>query len=177
MQGRSEAEATTDPSRPFSRRAVTGAILGAVLAAASPALAQSAGPFSSVSADVTRLRELGLGDYAEFMRAALQRELQAAFADRLAPGGPRLVVRITGLSMRDYVGGDSNRFGFGAGTPNDYLEGEALVLGRRGEVLLRHPQLSALPASSGGAWYDERSEGRRVSAIAQHYALWLRRQL
>lgn len=162
----------------IGRRAlVIGALAAATHSAALPALARQAGPFSSVSVDVARLRAQGLGAYAEFVRAVLQRELQAAFADRMMAGGPRLVVRITGVSMRDYVGGESSRFGFGAGTPNDYLEGEALVLGPRGQVLLHHPQLSALPASSGGAWYDGRSEDRRLIAIAQHYAGWLRRQL
>jgi hypothetical protein len=38
------------------------------------------------------------------------------------------------------------------------------------------PQLSALPASSGGAWYDPASERRRVAALAEHYAQWLRRR-
>ena len=48
---------------------------------------------------------------------------------------------------------------------------------RRSAVLARHPQLSVLPASSGGAWYDPLSEQRRTVALAQHYAAWLRRSL
>jgi hypothetical protein len=51
------------------------------------------------------------------------------------------------------------------------------VLGTRGETVARFPQLSALPASSGGAWYDPASEQRRTAFIANHYAQWLRRTI
>ena len=94
-----------------------------------------------------------------------------------AAAGPCCVVRIKGLSINPYAGGDGGRGRLGGGTQSDYLDGEALLIGRRGEVLARHPQLSAVPSSSGGAWYDPASERRRVTAIAQHYAGWLRRAL
>ena len=162
----------------LDRRAALCSLGAVLLAGASglPVLAQSApSTFGAVSVDVSPLREKGLGSYADRVGVVLQREMAVAFADRVRPGSPRLVVRIDAISMRDYVGGDSRQFGSGA--PNDYLEGEALVLGRRGEILLRVPQLSALPASSGGAWYDPDSGDRRVAAIARHYAGWLRRRL
>lgn len=159
---------------PISRRAV---ILGLSTAlTGSAALAQRPQGFASVRADVGPLLAKGLGGYAEEVRGALDGALSEAFKDRLTPGGPRLVVRITGLSMPAYVGGE-NRFGMGGGVPSDYLEGEALVVGRRGEILSRLPQLSALPSSSGGAWYDPAAESRRLVAVAQHYAGWLRRRL
>jgi hypothetical protein len=60
---------------------------------------------------------------------------------------------------------------------SDYLEGEALVVGSHGEVLGRYPQLSAIPASSGGAWYLPGSEGRRVVALAKPFGGWLRRAI
>jgi hypothetical protein len=84
------------------------------------------------------------------------------------------VVRVDGISLRSYVGGGGGPW-FGGGIQNDYLEGEALVVGPRTEILARHPQLSALPSSSGGVWYDPDSEKRRLVALAQHYAGWLRR--
>jgi hypothetical protein len=151
----------------------------AVGAVSGRASAQPAGApgFSAVEVDVRRLREVGLGPYSDVVGGALRAELRRAFADRLDRRGPRLVVRVDGVSLRSYVGSETSRFGFGSGTPSDYLEGEALVVGGRGEILRRHPQLSAVPASSGGAWYDPDSEGRRLAALSAHFAGWLRRAL
>ncbi|MFE1601016.1 hypothetical protein [Methylobacterium sp. ID0610] len=133
--------------------------------------------FSAVRVDVGPLRARGLDGFAETVAGDLRAALARNFADRVGGPGPVLVVRVTGVSLNAYAGSDG-RFGRGGGATNtDYLDGEALVLGRRGEVLLRHPQLSATPASSGGAWYDPESERRRVSALAEHYAWWLRRGL
>lgn len=159
------------------RRTVLAALAAAALAG--PVPAQPVRRYGSVSVDVGPLRARGLGPYAELVRRALQAELAAAFADRLGGAGPRLVVRVDAISLRAYVGGETQRFGGGwsGGTSSDYLEGEALVVGPRGEVLLRHPQLSALPANSGGAWYLPDNEDRRLAAIARHFAGWLRRDL
>ncbi|HEX8166891.1 MAG TPA: hypothetical protein VF601_14045 [Beijerinckiaceae bacterium] len=163
----------------LSRRAFLGA---AVTLAATPALAQAGSivpgtRFSSVAVDVGPLHARRLGDYAEFVRRSLTSELQRAFADRLGGPGPRLVVVVTGVSLNPYVGGGAApRRGRGGGD-SDYLEGEALVVGLRGEVLARHPQLSATPASQGGAWYDPASEQKRTAYLAWHYAQWLRRAI
>lgn len=77
--------------------------------------------------------------------------------------------------MPAYVRGE-NRFGIGGGVSSDHMEGEALVVGRRAEILSRLPQLSVVPPSSGGAWYDPASEDRRIVAVARHDAGWLRRR-
>ncbi|WP_375461923.1 hypothetical protein [uncultured Enterovirga sp.] len=163
----------------FDRRTVVAGVVGVAVAPMGEraALAQAApSTYGSISVDVAPLRASGLGGYADQVRAALEAELRQAFADRLARGGARLVVRVDAISLRAYAGSGSSRFG-GSGMQSDYLEGEALVLGRRGEVLLRHPQLSAVPSSSGGAWYLPDSEGRRLVALAGHFAGWLRRAL
>ena len=162
----------------LNRRAFTAG-LGAALAVAAvaPALAQDvAGRFAGILVDVRPLEAKGLGPFAGTIRSALQTELGRAYADRLGAGrgASRLVVRIDGISLRAYSGPDGGR-SFGGGTNNDYLEGEALVIAPDGRILLRHPQLSALPANSGGAWYDPNSEQRRIHALAAHYAGWLRR--
>jgi hypothetical protein len=130
-----------------------------------------------VRVDVGPLLVQGGGLQAEALRADLTAALRRNFADRIGGRGPTLVVRIRGLSINPYAGSGSGRGGFGGGGQSDYLDGEALIVGPRGEVLRRHPQLSATPASFGGAWYDPDSERRRLAAIAEHYAAWLARSL
>ncbi|ACA17791.1 conserved hypothetical protein [Methylobacterium sp. 4-46] len=131
--------------------------------------------FSAVRVDVETLRARGLGGFADAVARDLQGALARSLADRLGGPGPVLVVRVSGVSLTAFAGGGGRRAG--RATDTDYLDGEALVVGRGGEVLARHPQLSAVPASSGGAWYDPDSERRRVTALAEHYAWWLRRGL
>ncbi len=133
--------------------------------------------FSALRVDVGPLLAQGGGLQAEALRADLTAALRRSFADRLGGRGPALVVRIRGLSINPYAGSGSGRSGFGGGGQSDYLDGEALIVGPRGEILRRHPQLSATPASFGGAWYDPQSERRRLAAIAEHYAAWLARSL
>jgi hypothetical protein len=103
--------------------------------------------------------------------------LRTAFADRLAPGAPALVVRLTGISLDMYAGSEGGRHGLGGGNAmnTDYLDGEALVVGRDGAILARRPQLATQNANAGGAWYDPASEGRRATILANTYAQWLRR--
>lgn len=132
---------------------------------------------SGIRVDVRPLLAQGGGLQAEALKADLLSALTRSFADKLGGRGPTLVVVVRSLSLNPYAGGQGGRGTFGGGTQSDYLDGEALVIGRRGEVIGRHPQLSALPASSGGAWYDPDSERRRVAAISEHYAQWLRRAL
>jgi hypothetical protein len=154
--------------------------VAAFAASAVPALAQfaaapAAWQFSSIAVDVEPLHARGLGPYAEFIRSALLAQTRQAFADRMGRGGPRLVVRITGVYLSSYGGGGGDRHGGSINT--DSLEGEALVVGPRGEVLARYPQLSATPASSSATWYDPQSEKKRALYLTQHYASWLRRTI
>jgi hypothetical protein len=88
-------------------------------------------------------------------------------------------VVVSGVSLNAYAGGGPGgvRGSRTGGTDSDYLEGEALLVGRRGEILARHPQLSATPASMGGPWYQPGGELRRTAFLAYHYAQWLRRQI
>ena len=160
-----------------SRRHLVGSLLA--LSAATPLSAQTAPAptrFSRLVVDVDRLRALGLGRFAEFVRAAAADEAAKVFADRIGPGGATLVVRLTGLSMRSYTGSSSLKGSSGMGE-NDFLEGEALILGPGGAVLARKPQLLPLPASSGGAWYAEDGERRRAEIISRTYVEWVRRTL
>ncbi|PXW62080.1 hypothetical protein [Methylobacterium sp. B4] len=154
------------------------ALIG-LLAGAAPALAQGFDRIGGVAVDMRPLQAYARGPQAEALRADLTEALRRSFGDRMVRGAPTLVVRVSGLTLNPYAGGEGVGRGgsFGGGGSTDYLDGEALLVGRGGEILARHPQLSALPASSGGAWYDPASERRRLAALAEHYAQWLRRML
>jgi hypothetical protein len=144
-----------------------------------PTLAQAPGApfsFSSVSVDVSHLRAIGVGPYADIVQAAMSDELRRAFADRLGGrGSPRLVVRVTGLFLTSLPESGGRPFsGSGRGTSTDSVDGEALVVGPRGEILARYPQHNAL-VPHGSAWYDPLNEQKRADAVARNYAQWLRR--
>jgi len=132
--------------------------------------------FSDIRVDVRPLRDKGAGLQADALAADLNAALRKTFAGRIGGAGPRLVVVVTALSLRPYVGGGALR-GRGGNFETDYLEGEALLVGRTGQVLGRHPQMTATPSSYGGAWYAPDFEARRLAAIADIYAQWLARDL
>jgi len=70
------------------------------------------------------------------------------------------------------AGGGHRRHWGGGGT--DSLEGEALAIGRKGEVVARYPQLAVLDVNTG---ILEPREQERAVALARHYVRWLRREL
>ena len=148
--------------------------------AATPALAQFAPSapfpqaFSSFAVDVSPLKAKGLGPFADLVGQAAFDELRRSFADRVDPRGPRLVVRLTGIFLTASLGGGGDRWWPGGGGGSDSLEGEALAVGRRNEILARHPQLAVLDVRRSSVNPDE--PGRAV-AVAQHYVRWLRRRL
>jgi hypothetical protein len=173
------------PGLPHGSRFAGLAVFAAMLVVGTPQASLAQGfprsppqlRFASIVVDTSILYARQDAVTADLLHDALEAELNSDFADRLGGRGPRLVVRITGITLNDYVGSDRG-FGFGGGgTSSDYLEGEAAVVGPHGEVLARYPQLSAIPASSGGAWYLPGGEGRRVVALAKHFGGWLRRTI
>jgi hypothetical protein len=159
---------------------VLGRLAGLLLCAAAGSAAASDFPataqFSDVRVDVRPLLDKGAGLQAEALAADLTEALRKNFAGRIGGRGPRLVVVVNGLSLRPYVGSGA-RLGVGGNLQTDYLEGEALLVGPKGQVLGRHPQMTATPSSYGGAWYDPQFEERRLAAIADIYAQWLARDL
>ena len=162
------------------RRWALGRLAGLLLCAVAGSAAASDFPatplFSDIRVDVRPLLDKGAGLQAEALAADLNAALRKAFADRIGGRGPRLVVVVSGLSLRPYVGSGA-RLGYGGNVQTDYLEGEALLVGPKGQVLGRHPQMTATPSSYGGAWYDPEFENRRLAAIADIYAQWLARDL
>jgi hypothetical protein len=112
--------------------------------------------------------------------AFLAQEMRAALARHVAPllgPGERVHVRIRALQQASYGGlGGGGRIGDGGGD-NDYMEGDVSVIGPRGEILRQFPMLVVLSASSGGAWYLEGNEQRRITAICNQFAAWTARKL
>jgi hypothetical protein len=134
--------------------------------------------FSSFSVDVSVLTAKGLGPFADLVGAAALDELRRSFADRIDPRGPRLVLRLTSVFLTGFPGGGGggggSRWRGGGGGGHDAVEGEALAVGRQGEVLARHPMLAVLDAHA--STVNPNEQGRAV-AVAQHYVRWLRRQI
>jgi len=125
---------------------------------------------------VSALRAKGLGPFADLIAAATLDELRRAFADRIDPRGPRLVVRLTGLfltSSPDGGGGDDWWRG-GSGGSTDSLEGDALAVDRAGEILATHHLLAVRDVRTSILTPDE--PGRAIE-VSRHFVRWLRRQL
>lgn len=162
---------------PLSRRSfVTGiACAGLAGTGVAPVLAQAFPHyFSSFAVDVSVLRAKGLGPLADLVGQATLDELRRSFADRVDPRGPRLVVRLTGIFLTPNPdgGGGGNWKRGGGGGGSDTLEGEALAVGPRGEIVARHPQMAVLDVRRSILDPDELG---RAAAVAQHYVRWLRR--
>ena len=155
----------------FSVTALRGLIAAAAIMATSVAHAERS--FKAIDVDTTAV---GSSQTSRDIRAALGSGLRERFAQNLTrdKNAPSLIVRITGITIQStpYFGG---RNGSGGGN-TDYLEGEALVVGRGGVILQRYPMLSALNSYETG-WYLPDYEKRKAIALSNHYAYWLKRQL
>jgi hypothetical protein len=159
----------------LTRRALMTALLPAALLSGRAAAQVTAGPlaFSALCVDANHLREIGLGPFADIIEAAMTDELRRAFADRMSPSGPRLVVVVTGLFLAAVPDG-AGYFRDGSSRTPDSLDGEALVVGPRGEILARFPQHNNV-ITAAASWQDPLNEQKRAAAAARNYALWLRR--
>lgn len=161
-----------------------GVALGASLAlagcqTASPALGPG-GTVGSIGVDIEPLLAQGWGPNAALVKITMENELATVFAGRVQRGAPRLVVRVNSILTPSYVGnsGGGGRFGGGGGNgTNDYLDSEARLLGPRGEIVAAFPVLSAVPASSSGAWYLQDNDTRRLQTLARHNASWVGRSV
>ncbi len=163
--------------RSFLMKLVCAGLAGAGLLLHAPAQAQSfPQAFSSFAVDVSPLKAKGLGPFADLVAQAALDELHRSFADRVDPRGPRFVLVITGIFLTPFPDGGVGwrREGGGGGGGSDGMDGEALAVGRRGEILARHPQHAVLDVNRSITDPDE--PGRAV-ALAQHYVRWLRRRL
>ena len=134
----------------LSRRTFLAGFAGAVVLAPQPAPAQGSPIFLLFAVDVSVLKAKGLGPFADLVAAATLDELRRSFADRVDPRGPRLVVRVTAVNLTAFPDGGGERWwgGGAGGGGTDSVEGEALAVGRRGEILASFPQLAVLDVHS-----------------------------
>lgn len=160
------------------RSIITGSALALAGLAGAPAQAASPVPISEVRvvADPQALR--GWGPNMAIVQSALAGELRRMLGAQYTGGrgGNRLIVEIQSLTLNAYAGSGNGRGrggrGIGGGGDNDYLHSQATLVSPRGEVIETKSVLSAVPASGGGAWYDPRSEQRRLVGIGEHNGWW-----
>ncbi|MFO1147901.1 MAG: hypothetical protein U1E62_05935 [Alsobacter sp.] len=171
----------------FGRRAVLVGLAAAALAAALPALpafAQQASAqqprFSRVVIDTSPLAASGASQLGENIKPMLYAGVVRAMAPYLAPkdrSAPVLVVTIKSLQLPSYGGNDDNlRFGFGGGGPRDYLDTTVTVVSGR-KVVSTIPLLINQPSSSGGPWFVQPNEDRRVAQLGVTLGEWVRRKV
>lgn len=133
-------------------------------------------PIAAIRVDVSRLVELGWGANATGIKIAMERELATLFGPTLRRGtGPILVVAIRGIWLASYAGGGGGGKLGGGGSSNDSLDSVATLIEPGGRVLATYPILSTISSSSGGAWYRPDVDQRRIAALIENNALWIKR--
>jgi hypothetical protein len=147
------------------RTFLTGAAaLAAVGSLPASAQAQS---YSGILVDVNYLRSLGAGPTADVVQRVIGTELLRLYAGRLQRGGPELVIRVRTVQL-------ASVFGYEGRNASDYMEGDLLLVGPRGEVLRQVPQVLAVPAGYSTSVGDEQ---RRLVTLAQTFAAWVPRRI
>ena len=152
---------------------------------ASAALAQSApsplphdAHFRAIKVDVAPLAN-SVGDpTAAWMAQALPSALEAAFANRLAPGdrsAPTLVVRIDSVFLGESGNGIFDATG--ADRARDNVQGAGIVVAPNGRTIASYPVFDVLYNYTGGANYEVGTEHRRINDLAAGVAQWLPGQL
>ncbi|CAN7411251.1 hypothetical protein LJR090_003271 [Bosea sp. LjRoot90] len=156
-----------------TRRAfLTGsAVLAAGGLASLPALAQGIA-IGGIRVDARRLGPQGWGENAPRIARAMEQELARQLAPLRQRGGPTLHVTVQGL----WLAGSAGTGGAGDAGDNDNMDSIAEVIDR-GRVLFSRDIRSHLLSSSGGAWYRPDVDQRRVVALLENNAQWIKRYL
>lgn len=128
-------------------------------------------PIGAIRVDARRLGPQGWGENAPRIARALEQELARHLAPLRQRGGPTLHVTVQGLWLASGVGSNSGDNG-----DNDTMDSLAEVIDR-GRVLASHQIRSTLLDSSGGAWHRPDVDQRRVAALLENNAQWIRRYL
>ncbi len=136
--------------------------------------------FSSVKIDTSAIRSMGYRDWANALSSAGTDEASRLFASRQNRNAPRLVIRITNVSLSMYTGrsGSPGRgWGDSGDSDSDYIDAQAVVVDRNGKVIKTLSQMSVLPSGRAGAWYASDNELKRVQALARNSVQWFERRL
>ncbi|PZN95728.1 MAG: hypothetical protein DCF30_18515 [Hyphomicrobiales bacterium] len=141
------------------------------------ALAQ-ARTIGAIRVDTSRIARQGWGENADRIRLAMERQLAQTLGPIYRRGaGATLQVTVKGVWLSSFAGGSGGGRPTGGGGSNDNFDSDIAVLGPRGEVLQSFPILSVLDSGSGGAWYRPDVDQRRVAALIENNALWIKRYL
>lgn len=160
-----------------TRRAfILSAIAGSVLAAHGPALSQ-ARSIGAIRVDASRIAAQGWGERSIEIKRALERQLATTLAPMIRRGGPTLNVTVKGVWLASWAGGGGGGKPSDGGASMDNFDADYVLTGSRGEVLGSWPILSNIGSDSGGAWYRPDVDQRRVAALIENNALWIRRYL
>jgi hypothetical protein len=150
----------------INRRSLLAGLAGSMLAAAT---ASAAAPsIGAIRVDVGPLLTQGWGTRAGAIKVSLERALASLRGQ--GRGGATLEVVVTGIHMTSFAGGATGSIG------NDALESEARLIGPNG-VLARYPVRAILSPGAGGAWYLPDIDQRRIDALVEANAQWIRRYL
>ena len=160
-----------------TRRAfVLSALSGALLTSAEQALAQ-ARTVGAIRVDTSRLAAQGWGQRSQEIRRDLERQLATTLAPMIRRGGPTLTVTVKGVWLASWAGGGGGGRPGDGGASNDNLDADYVLTGPRGEILGNWTILSNIGSGSGGAWYRPDVDQRRVAALIENNALWIKRYL
>jgi len=132
---------------------------------------------SSIRVDTSRIAAQGWGARASLIGAAMERQLAKTLGPLYRRGaGATLLVTVKGVWLSSFAGGGGGKPPGGGGA-DDNFDSDVAVLGPRGQVLQSFPVLTVLPSNYSGAWYRPDFDQRRVAALIENNALWIKRYL
>jgi hypothetical protein len=129
----------------------------------------------AIRVDVSRIVAQGWGENARTIQIAMERQLATVLGPAYQPGaGPTLRVTVRGVWLASYAGSGGGKLRDG-GSSNDSFDSETTLIDRGGRVLGSYPILSTISSGSGGPWYRPDVDQRRIAALIENNALWIRR--
>jgi hypothetical protein len=163
----------------IDRRRAVFLAAAAVAAVATPAAAATAG-LAGVRVDTAPIAARGLPNYARRVAAASSAAATSALADRIRAGDsslPTLVLRLDMVTLSSDVGSGRHSGQFGSDQQRDWIEGEAVLVDRRGRVLGSKRITTYEPATWHGNPDIMADEDVRIARVVQVFAYWAVRQL